>query len=94
MLNTFFPILATEYAGLSAAQAGGLYAIGGLAALAGPGFGWLSDHVSRALVLQLRGAANVLSSVLYLVSPTLAGFARAAPSTTSARPRSSPPGDR
>lgn len=75
MLNTFFPILATEYAGLSAAQAGGLYTIGAVASLSGPAFGWLSDNVSRALVLQLRSAANVLSSVLYLVSPNLAGFA-------------------
>ncbi len=75
MLNTFFPILATEYAGLSAAQAGGLYTIGALASLSGPAFGWLSDNVSRALVLQLRSIANVLSSVLYLVSPNLPGFA-------------------
>ena len=75
MLNTFFPILATEYAGLSAAQAGGLYTIGALASLSGPAFGWVSDNVSRALVLQLRSAANVLSSVLYLVAPNLTGFA-------------------
>ena len=75
MLNTFFPILATEYAGLSAAQAGGLYTIGALASLSGPAFGWVSDNVSRALVLQLRSAANVFSSVLYLVAPNLPGFA-------------------
>jgi MFS family permease len=75
MLNTFFPILATEYAGLSAAQAGGLYTVGAVAALSGPAFGWLSDNVSRALVFQLRSAANVLSSALYLVAPSLAGFA-------------------
>jgi MFS family permease len=75
MLNTFFPILATEYAGLSAAQAGGLYTIGAVAALAGPAFGWLSDNVSRALVLQIRSAANVISSVLYYAFPNLAGFA-------------------
>ena len=75
MLNTFFPILATEYAGLSAAQAGALYTVGALASLTGPAFGWVSDNVSRALVLQLRSVANVFSSVLYLVSPNLPGFA-------------------
>jgi MFS family permease len=75
MLNTFFPILATEYAGLSAAQAGALYTVGAAAALAGPAFGWLSDNVSRTLVLQVRSAANVVSSVLYLVLPSLPGFA-------------------
>ncbi|HEY6100586.1 MAG TPA: MFS transporter, partial [Anaeromyxobacter sp.] len=40
----------------------------------GPAFGWLSDHVSRRLVLGLRGVANVISSALYLAFPTFAGF--------------------
>ena len=75
MLSTLFPVLAVEYAGLSAAQAGLLYSVSAVVALSGPAFGWLSDNVSRRLVLQLRGAANVLSSGLYLVAPGLAGFA-------------------
>jgi MFS family permease len=75
MLSTMFPVLAVEYAGLSAAQAGLLYSVSAIVALSGPVFGWLSDNVSRRLVLQLRGAANVLSSALYLVAPGLAGFA-------------------
>jgi MFS family permease len=75
MLSTMFPVLAVEYAGLSAAQAGLLYSVSAVVALSGPAFGWLSDNVSRRLVLQLRGAANVLSSALYLVAPGLAGFA-------------------
>jgi MFS family permease len=75
MLSTLFPVLAVEYAGLSAAQAGLLYSVSAAVALSGPAFGWLSDNVSRRLVLQLRGAANVASSALYLVAPGLAGFA-------------------
>jgi MFS family permease len=75
MLSTMFPVLAVEYAGLSAAQAGLLYSVSAVVALSGPAFGWLSDNVSRRLVLQLRGAANVFSSALYLVAPGLAGFA-------------------
>jgi MFS family permease len=75
MLSTLFPVLAVEYAGLSVAQAGMLYSVSAIVALSGPAFGWLSDNVSRRLVLQLRGAANVASSALYLVAPGLAGFA-------------------
>jgi MFS family permease len=75
MLSTLFPVLAVEYAGLSAAQAGLLYSVSALIALLGPAFGWLSDNVSRRLVLQLRSVANVTSSALYLVAPGLAGFA-------------------
>jgi predicted MFS family arabinose efflux permease len=75
MLSTLFPVLAVEYAGLTAAQAGLLYSISAAVALLGPAFGWLSDHVSRRLVLQTRGIANVLSSALYLVAPSFAGFA-------------------
>jgi MFS family permease len=75
MLSTLFPVLAVEYAGLSAAQAGLLYSISAAVALLGPAFGWLSDNVSRRLVLQARGVANVLSSGLYLVAPSFPGFA-------------------
>ena len=76
MLNGLFPVLATEYAGLSNAQTGFIYGISTTATIfAGPVFGWLSDHVSRKLVLTTRGIANTLSSVLYVVSPTFAGVA-------------------
>ena len=74
MLGTLFPILATEYAGLSPAQAGALYLVTPFLAFTGPLFGWLADHVDTRLVLSLRSAANTLSSLLYLVSPTFAGF--------------------
>jgi MFS family permease len=75
MLANLFPIFAVEYAGLSEAQTGLIYLVSIAAMLAGPFFGWLSDNVSRRLVLSLRGAANVLSSVIYLVAPNFAGMA-------------------
>jgi MFS family permease len=79
MLANLFPILAVEYAGLTTAQAGLVYLIAPIMILTGPAFGWLSDNVSRRLVLSLRSVANVASSALYLVAPNFAGvaFARA-----------------
>ena len=75
MLSALFPVLAVEYAGLSVAQAGLLYSVSALFALAGPLFGWLSDNVSRRLVLQLRGVANVGSSLFFWLAPSFLGFA-------------------
>jgi DivIVA domain-containing protein len=75
MLANLFPIFAVEYAGLNEAQTGLVYLISIAAMLCGPVFGWLSDNVSRRLVLSLRGAANVVSSVVYLVAPNFAGVA-------------------
>jgi MFS family permease len=75
MLTQLFPVLATEYAHLSTAQAGVIVTLSSVASVAaGPAFGWLSDHVSRRLVLGLRGVANVVSSGLYLVFPSFAGI--------------------
>jgi len=74
MLHGLFPILATEYAGLGTAETGLIYLASTLVTMAaGPIFGWLSDHVSRELVLLVRGAANILSSAVYLFAPGLAG---------------------
>jgi MFS family permease len=42
--------------------------------LSGPFFGWLSDNVSRRLVLSVRSAANVASSVIYLAAPSFTGL--------------------
>jgi MFS family permease len=76
MLSQLFPVLAVEHAGLTEAQAGVVAGIGtALGVAAGPCFGWLSDRVSRGAVLAVRSVANVLSSVLYLVLPGLAGVA-------------------
>ena len=75
MLTSLFPIFAVEYAGLSEAEAGLVYSASALVVVSAPVFGWLSDHVSRRLVLAVRSAANVVSSVVYWVVPTFAGMA-------------------
>jgi MFS family permease len=46
--------------------------------VAGPVFGWFSDHVSRRLVLAVRGVANTISSVAFYFFPTFAGLATGA----------------
>jgi MFS family permease len=74
MFTQLFPVLATEYAHLSTVQAGLIVtASSAVSVLSGPAFGWLADHVSRRLVLGVRGVANVLSSALYLAFPSFAG---------------------
>lgn len=76
MLHGLLPVLATEYAGLTPAETGIIYGLStSVVLVAGPLFGWLSDHVSRQLVLLVRSGANVLSSGIYLVAPTLPGMA-------------------
>lgn len=75
MLSCLFPVIATEYGHLSKAQAGIIYTVSTLIAIAsGPFFGWLSDRVSRKLTLLVRSVANILSSVLYLIAPTYVGI--------------------
>jgi len=76
MISNLFPLLAMEYAKLSAAQAGLIYMIAPLVTIvSGPAFGWLSDNVSRKLVLMVRGAANTFSSAMFFFFPTFAGMA-------------------
>jgi len=76
MISNQFPLLATKYAKLSKAQAGLIYLIAPLVTIvSGPAFGWLSDNVSRKLVLMARGAANTLSSAMFFFFPTFAGLA-------------------
>jgi hypothetical protein len=77
MMSNLFPILAVEYAGLTPAQTGLIFLLAPLVMLLGPVFGWLSDNVSHKLVLAMRSAANVISSVLYLAAPSLVGYAAA-----------------
>jgi MFS family permease len=74
MLGNLFPLLATEYAGLSAAQVGAIYLVTAIFILTGPLWGWVSDRVSHELVLAVRGVANTLSSLIYLWSPTFGGI--------------------
>lgn len=75
LMANLFPLFATEHAGLSPAAVGGVYLLGAALALSGPAWGWLADRCSHHMVLSLRSAANVGSSLLYLVSPTLPGVA-------------------
>jgi MFS family permease len=76
MINNLFPLLATEYGKLSVAETGLIFAIAPVVTIfSGPLFGWLSDNVSRKLVLMARGVANTFSSLLFLFFPTFAGLA-------------------
>lgn len=75
MVHGIFPILATEYAGLSDAQAGIIYSVSaGVFLVAGPFFGWLIDRRGRAIGLALRSICNIGSSVLYIAFPSFAGL--------------------
>jgi MFS family permease len=78
MVHGLFPVLATEYAGLSDAEAGLIYSLSAAVFLAsGPAFGWLIDRRGRALGIAWRSAANIGSSFLYLISPSFLGLAAA-----------------
>lgn len=75
MIGGLFPLLAIEYGGLSEAQTGSIYLLGAVLILVvGPGFGLLSDRVSRRLVLLIRSIANVTSSLVFMVAPNLVGM--------------------
>jgi MFS family permease len=73
MLN-LFPAIAAEYFHLGPAEIGFIMLASALVIIvAGPVFGWLADHGSRTLVLMIRGFANITSSVMYLVFPSVWG---------------------
>lgn len=75
MMAGFFPVIATEYAGLTRQQAGLAVSASAIAFIvAGPLFGWLSDNVSRKLALGSRSVANGLSSLMYIFFPSFWGF--------------------
>ena len=75
MLSGLFPLIVVEYAGLPLEVLSLLYVIGTLAALTGPGWGWVADNIGNRIVLSVRSFCNVFSSVLYIVWPTLPGIA-------------------
>lgn len=76
MISQLFPVLALEYAKLTPAQTSVIYACSLAAVIgAGPLFGWLSDHVSRKLVLMVRGVANTFSTLMFWFFPNFAGLA-------------------
>jgi MFS family permease len=75
MMLGLFPIIATRYGHMTEAEAGIAASFSTIAILvAGPLFGWLSDHVSRKLVLGIRSFANTVSSLLYILLPSFGGF--------------------
>lgn len=75
MMLGLFPVIATEFAHMTEAQAGIAASVSTIAILiAGPVFGWLADHVSRKAVLAIRGFANTVSSLMYILLPTFGGF--------------------
>jgi MFS family permease len=75
MLDGLLPIITIEYAGLTTGQAGVIYTIAAVVLIvSGPMFGWLADHVSSVKVLTIRGAANALSSAIYLFAPGFLGL--------------------
>lgn len=75
MMAGFFPVIATEYAGLTRQQAGLAVSASAIVfIIAGPLFGWLSDNVSRKLALGSRSVANTLSSLMYIFLPSFGGF--------------------
>ena len=75
MIDRFYPIIATEYAGMTQAQAGAVYLASAVVTLiAGPLFGWLSDRYGRKPTVAIRSAANAGSSLLYLLAPNATGF--------------------
>jgi MFS family permease len=74
MFTSLYPILATEYAHLSPAQAGALYLVTPALAFTGPIWGWLADRGNRSLILAVRGIANAGSALLYLLAPSLTGI--------------------
>lgn len=78
MVHGLFPILATQYAGLSAAQAGLIYSFSAAFFLiGGPLFGYLIDRYGRIFGLAWRSAANVGSSIMYVAFPGFVGLAAA-----------------
>ena len=75
MVHGLFPVLATEYAGLTAAQTGLIYSLSAVVFLVtGPAFGWAVDRFGHTIGVVWRSLANIGSSLLYMVSPTLAGL--------------------
>ncbi len=74
LMTNLLPVLAVEYAGLPAAAAGGIYLVTAVVSLSGPFWGWLADRGGARWVLGMRTLGNVVSSVIWLASPTYAGL--------------------
>ncbi|MGQ0467078.1 MAG: MFS transporter [Sporichthyaceae bacterium] len=74
LMTNLLPVLAVEYAGLNEAAAGGIYLVTAVVSLSGPFWGWLADRGGQRWVLGMRAIGNIVSSVIWLVSPTYAGL--------------------
>jgi len=75
MMRGLFPVIAIQYANLTAAEAGMIASSASIVILfSGPIFGWLSDRGNRKLVLSIRTIANGCSSLLYFYMPNFTGF--------------------
>lgn len=75
MTHGLFQVYATEVGGLSPGQVGLIYSLSVLTLLVtGPAFGWAADRFGTGPLLPVRGLANALSSMLYLVAPSFAGI--------------------
>jgi MFS family permease len=78
MVHGLFPVLATEYAGLNEVQTGAIYSLSAFFFLvSGPAFGWAVDRYGHAVGMVWRSLANIGSSLLYMLSPTLVGLTAA-----------------
>ena len=75
LIQSLFPIMATEYGGLTVSQTALIYILSVVFSLvSGPFFGWFSDNVTRHGTLMVRGVANSVSSLLYWFAPGMTGF--------------------
>ncbi|WP_347350792.1 MFS transporter [Intrasporangium sp.] len=74
LMSNLLPVLAVEHMGLAPAAASSLYLVKTVVGFTGPVWGWLSDRVGVRLVLGVRGLGNALSSIVWLLFPSLAGL--------------------
>jgi len=78
MVHGLFPILATQYVGLSEVEVGLIYSVSAAFFLVGgPLFGWLIDRYGRIFGIAWRSAANIGSSFMYITFPSFVGLAAA-----------------
>lgn len=75
MTHALFQVYAAEVAGLSAGQIGLVYSLSvGALLVVGPLAGWAGDRYGHSTLASVRGAANGVSSLVYLFAPTFAGM--------------------
>jgi MFS family permease len=75
MTSGLFPVLASEVGGMTPGQIGAAYSVSVLVLLlVGPLAGLAADRFGAAPLTGVRGIANTLSSLLYLLFPTAAGI--------------------